>query len=414
MKMTLNVTTKVFVCLGAISLYAPGARANFIEDSHGTIDLRNMYVNRDLRNAGSADPMQDWGQGFTLRVNSGFTEGTVGFGLEAIAQMGVRLDGGQPGSTTGLLVLGSDGKKENEWSEAGVAAKLRFAKSQLSVGSLQPSLPVVLYNDTRLLATRYTGAMITSKDIDKLNFTAGQLSRVNLRDSTNDQKMAYAYNGVSAGDFDFAGGSYNVTDAAAVSYYYGRLNDAYSQHFVGLTHSAQIAPGTKLLTDLRYFRSDDDGRAVVGGIANDFLNGMVTLETKGHGFSAGWQKLSGDGNFPFLAGTDPYSMNLVTANSFTKQNTRAWQLRYTYNFAAMGIPGLNFMTRYVQGRSVQQAGVTDGHEWERDTDIFYVVQSGPLKNVSVRWKNATLRSSNGLTTDVDENRLIIGYQIALW
>ncbi|NWE37155.1 OprD family outer membrane porin, partial [Pseudomonas gingeri] len=53
-------------------------------------------------------------------------------------------------------------------------------------------------------------------------------------------------------------------------------------------------------------------------------------------------------------------------------------------------------------------------EWERDTDLVYTVQSGPLKNVNVRLRNATLRSSNGLTSDIDESRVIIGYTVALW
>ena len=39
---------------------------------------------------------------------------------------------------------------------------------------------------------------------------------------------------------------------------------------------------------------------------------------------------------------------------------------------------------------------------------------GPLKNVNVRLRNATLRSTNGLTSDIDESRVIIGYTVALW
>lgn len=31
------------------------------------------------------------------------------------------------------------------------------------------------------------------------------------------------------------------------------------------------------------------------------------------------------------------------------------------------------------------------YEWERDTDLGYVIQSGPLKNINVLWRNAALR-----------------------
>ncbi|HAF92763.1 MAG TPA: outer membrane porin, OprD family, partial [Pseudomonas sp.] len=48
----------------------------------------------------------------------------------------------------------------------------------------------------------------------------------------------------------------------------------------------------------------------------------------------------------------------------------------------------------------------------RNTDIAYVIQSGPLKNLGLRWRNATTRSN--YASDLDENRLIISYSLPLW
>ncbi len=75
------------------------------------------------------------------------------------------------------------------------------------------------------------------------------------------------------------------------------------------------------------------------------------------------------------------------------------------------MPGLTLMTRYVSGDNFEIAG-RRANEWERDTDIGYVVQSGPLKNVSLRLRNVAYRGSN--TTDLDENRIIIGYTFKFW
>ncbi|MDU2873947.1 MAG: OprD family outer membrane porin, partial [Pseudomonas aeruginosa] len=47
-----------------------------------------------------------------------------------------------------------------------------------------------------------------------------------------------------------------------------------------------------------------------------------------------------------------------------------------------------------------------------NTDLGYVVQSGPLKNLGVKWRNATVRSN--FTNDLDENRLILSYSLTLW
>jgi hypothetical protein len=58
-------------------------------------------------------------------------------------------------------------------------------------------------------------------------------------------------------------------------------------------------------------------------------------------------------------------------------------------------------------------GNSDGKEWERDTDIAYMFQSGSLKGMEIRWRNATYRT-NATSGDLDENRLIVNYSLAIW
>ncbi|MNG22213.1 Porin-like protein NicP precursor [compost metagenome] len=100
-------------------------------------------------------------------------------------------------------------------------------------------------------------------------------------------------------------------------------------------------------------------------------------------------------------------------NDFGNQDERSWQLRYDFDFAALGMPGLSLMTRYLSGDNVDRgAGLSEGKTWERNTDIAYVVQSGPLKNLGLRLRNASTRSNFG--PDLDENRLILSYSLALW
>lgn len=96
-------------------------------------------------------------------------------------------------------------------------------------------------------------------------------------------------------------------------------------------------------------------------------------------------------------------------------------LRYDYDFAALGWPGLTFNVRYVKGDQVDPQRISSvkgralsasggkGEEWERTTDLSYVVQSGTLKNLAMRWRNATMRSN--FTGAADENRVIIGYTL---
>ena len=170
-------------------------------------------------------------------------------------------------------------------------------------------------------------------------------------------------------------------------------------------------PGT-FGADLRLAISDDAGAAKAGRIENTTFNGMLSYTLGGHKVSGAWQQLSGDSAFPYVDGADPYLVNFVQINDFAGADERSWQARYDYNFAALGIPGLTFMTRYISGDNVSRAAGGEGKEWERNTELKYVVQSGPLKNVAVRLRNATFRSN--FARDADEVRLLVSYSVALW
>ena len=72
------------------------AHADFLTDGKADISARNLYFDNDWR-SGNARPSQnrEWGQGFILRYASGFTEGALGFGVDANLMLGVTLDSGK-------------------------------------------------------------------------------------------------------------------------------------------------------------------------------------------------------------------------------------------------------------------------------------------------------------------------------
>ena len=140
---------------------------------------------------------------------------------------------------------------------------------------------------------------------------------------------------------------------------------------------------------------------------------MFTYSLDSHAFGVGYQRMSGDSGFAYINGSDAFLINFVQINDFGNVSERSWQTRYDYNFASLGLPGLTFMTRYLTGDNIDLgAGRPEGKEWERDTDISYVIQSGMLKNLGFKLRNATVRSTN-FGNDIDENRLIFTYSIPL-
>ncbi len=70
--------------------FSPLSQAAFFEDSTATFETRNMYFNRDFRDGTSAQQSKrdEWAQGFMLNLQSGYTDGTVGFGVDALGMLG--------------------------------------------------------------------------------------------------------------------------------------------------------------------------------------------------------------------------------------------------------------------------------------------------------------------------------------
>ena len=416
--------TQVFMLSGfaaAIGVCSP-ASAALIADSTAVLDTRNFYMNRDFRQDGAPQSKaEEWAQGFMLRFESGYTEGPIGVGFDAIGLLGVKLDSSPDRVGTGILKSDREAPKraQDAYGEAGFTAKLRASNSTLKLGTLQPVLPAVMRNDSRLLPVTFRGAWLNSNEVKGLNLDLGRLDRINQRDSSDNEEMT-VYNGSkrnivlgsskTSDEFLFGGGRYQWTPQLATSYYYGGLDGIYKQHLVNLVHQIPLGEGQSFKTDIRYAHSTDDGGS---NVDNDAFGALFNYRLGGHGFTAGYQHMSGDTGFAYIAGADNALINLVQINDFGNQDERSWQLRYDFDFATVGVPGLSLMTRYLSGDNVDRgAGLSEGKTWERNTDIAYVVQSGPLKNVGLRLRNATTRSNFG--SNLDENRFIVSYSLPLW
>ncbi|WP_198919868.1 OprD family porin [Pseudomonas chlororaphis] len=404
----------------ALAGFSPISQAAFFEDSSATLETRNMYFNRDFRSGTSAQQSKrdEWAQGFMLNLQSGYTDGTVGFGVDALGMLGIKLDSSPDRTGTGLLPTHDDGRAADEYSKVGLTGKVKISATELKIGSLIPELPTIKPNDGRILPQTFEGGLLTSKEIKNLTFTGGRLEKAKDRDSTDFEDIALnnknsRFAGTVAGKhFDFGGLDYKFTDKIIGSYHFAQLAEVYNQHFFGLLASQPMGPGT-FATDLRFAVSDDQGQARGGKIDNKSLNGLVSYALNGHKLSAGYQHMSGDSAFPYLDGADPYLVNFVQINDFAGAEERSWQARYDYDFGKLGIPGLTFMTRYLSGDNIALKNGDTGKEWERNTEIKYVVQSGTFKDVAVRLRNATYRS-NYSARDADEVRLLVSYSLALW
>ncbi|MFJ4144532.1 OprD family porin [Pseudomonas sp. NPDC089734] len=421
--------------------------AGFIEDSKASVSSRTLYFDNDPRE-GTGNSNRETATGLKFDYQSGFTEGTVGFGLDAQAMVGVHLDGGKGhhAANGGITPTDTDGSSVNEWTRLGGNAKARFSKTELKLGNaLTPSLPILVSNDGRLLPQAFEGGTISSKELDGVTFNAGKLTHGIGRASSNFDGFAVSGGTEASNSFVFGGADWKVTKDLTLQYYYSNLEDYYKQHFLGLVHVYPIADNQSFKTDLRYFDSSSDGKngdvgyrfnnnngyaKNAGEVDNKTWSAMFTYTLGGNSFLLGHQQVGDDGGFVWMSngnivdnrgrneGVGGSSFYLFT-DSMIGQFARAGENttfgQYSYDFGKMGVPGLKASIAYLSGRDIKdvnRAVNTEHSEWERDMRVDYVIQSGPLKGFGTTLRHGTFRGDSTSTVDTDQTRLIFNYTYA--
>lgn len=409
------------------AVFAASAPADVLDAGKGRLELRNFYFSRDFRDGfPSQSKREEWAQGLILDWQSGFTPGPLGFGLDVAGMLGIKLDSSADRSGTGLLPRNADDRAEDDYAKALLTAKLRLGNTELRYGGLNPVLPLLASNNSRLLPQYFEGGQLTSRDLGDFTVHFGRVDKVRQRDSADAEALSTMAqvgawsSAVRSDSYRYGGVDYQPFADLTLSVHASELEDFYRRTYLGLKYAVALGPG-KAFSEIRHFTARESGAARIGAVDNRVISSNFGYQLAGHRISGGYQKVAGDTAYAYLGGTDTYLFSEQQAYTFSLQDERAWHARYDYDFAALGVPGLTFTLRYVKGDDVDVSHVAtrkaallrahgeDGHEWERTTDLAYVIQSGPLKNLGLRWRNATARSS--LQDGVDENRVIVSYQV---
>nr|WP_314482041.1 OprD family outer membrane porin [uncultured Pseudomonas sp.] len=437
--MSISKTLLCFAIFPMGTIFCGSAYADFVSDSTMSLGIRNMYFNNDFR-SGHTGPSrtQEWGQSFKLDYQSGYTDGSLGVGLDALGMLGIKLDSGK-GRHEGSVMMPSDGDRAaDDWSRLGLTLKLKASATRLKVGTLMPKLPILIANDGRLLPQTFQGAMLTSQEFEGLNLTAGKLEQATGIASTDRTGLAVAGGQQQSNAFYFGGVDYRIGHDLVLQYYEASLADYYRQQFAGVVNTWAIAENHTLKTDLRYFRTRSQGanasgqpgykvagytRNGDGQIDNDTWSATFIYSTSGHSVLLGYQRVSDDSDFVQLnqgslsgemgaGGTTMYIYTHRLSSAFAHAGQNTGYAQYSYDFAAMGVPGLNAALMYLDSGGIKSVDGGSKKEWERDLIISYAIQSGPLKGVGVTWMNGMMHSD--VVPNQDNNRLIFNYSLALF
>lgn len=410
-----QTTQRFWLSLLGVPLAASAADQGFIEGSTATLQARNYYFSRDYSDIVGANKQsrtEEWGQGFILNFKSGYTPGVVGFGVDALGTLGIKLDSSRDRVNSGLLPVKDDGRAADDYSRLGLTLKTKISKTELKIGELQPNLPVLAFSDIRLLPPSYQGVNVSSSEINGLTLQAGHLTSTSLRNEAGDEKMIAMLGHVpqrqaDSDAFNYVGGDYSFnSNRTSVSLWRGQLKDIYAQNFLGLKHSQPLGDWV-LGANLGYYDAKEDGAEKLGKIDNQAFFSLLSAKRGGHTFYVGYQAMYGDSAFPRVFANITPLGNEVPTYEFAYTDERSWQARYDFDFVAMGIPGLTTTVRYITGNNVDTGAGYEGKDRERDLDIGYAFQSGFLSGIGVRVRNVMARSN--YRSDIDENRLILSY-----
>jgi imipenem/basic amino acid-specific outer membrane pore len=415
----------------------------FVEGAALTETVKNYYFNRDNKDGGA--DQKDWTQGFLTNFTSGYTQGTVGVGIDAFGYLALKLDGGDGTSGSGNMSRSdtvdpfNDSRDVNDsQGKAGAAIKFRISKTELKIGDQQPSTaPVFAVGGSRILPQSASGFQLQSSEIKDLDLEAGHFYSATSQDKNSREGGLYSnYSGIEANSIDYFGGKYGITDNLSASLYGAKLEDIWNQYYANVNLTTPLGGDTSLNTDFNIYRTTDTGDKDVGDISNTTFSLATALSfLKAHTFTLAFQKVNGDTPFDYIGvgknnrgGDSIFLANSIQYSDFNGPGEKSVQARYDLKMAEYGVPGLSFMVRYVKGWDIDGTGLADnsqyrtrtgaplygedGEHHETNFEAKYVVQSGPAKDLSFRirqaWHVANDDQGEG---DVKEFRLITEYPL---
>lgn len=413
----------------------------FIEDSTWGLLNRSVYDRRDYQHGGKNsgarnaykarsernDYAEEWAYGLMGTLQSGFTQGLIGVGIDAHAYLGVKLDsgGGRAGKAR-LLGLDNEGYPKDNYGRGGAAIKLRMSNTVLSYGEQRVKTPVFSSSDSRLLPETATGVFVTSNEFDSLKMVGGHFTGSTDRNaSSHNQEFVVNYsNGLKGDAFDLAGVVYTPSKQLSTSLYTSRYGDTWNQQYLGALFNQPIDENSSLAFNFNLYRTTDEGKALSGTIDNTTWSLMSTYTQGPQSFSLGYQKVHGDTPFDYVTRGAIFITNAVQLSDFNAPNEQSWQLRYDLDMSVWRLPGLMLSAAYVRGSDINGTHVDpkggyaylgygkDGKHWERDLEARYVVQSGTAKGTTLSLRYNVHRGNTAQAElDTDQVRVAIEYPL---
>lgn len=353
----------------------------FIEGQSLTLSTRNFAAREQMKDSFGFTIPKDggrehthsrraWVQGTQLKYSSGYTQGTIGFGLDVAAFNAINLERGKGriGGGGNRTLADSNGHGVEEWSKLGIAnVRLRASNTELKAGRFQVDTPVFSYFDNRALPSSFTGYAITSEELDNLALQAGSFRRVSPRTGSGDEAFTteYGTREVKGEHMHYLGGNYKPLESLEIAAYGGRFEDIWDQYYLGITHTLGDRENLSLRTALNGYRTRDTGSRKAGYIDNNAWSLAFTLAHQAHALTLAWQQIDGDEYFDYVHETAAIYLANSLLSDYNGPNEKSAQIRYETDWSYFGVPGLSTTAWYAKGWDI------DGTHYDGDRNGAY-------------------------------------------
>lgn len=427
-----KLTLAVFINAALISTSFASEQSEakgFVEDAEGSVLFRTGFLTRDKKN-GNADT-RSTAQTAMVKLESGFTQGVVGFGAGVIGDASVKL-GENKHAGNGMIPQHNDGSAYDHWARGGAFVKARVSNTTAVYGTQVLDIPVLASNTARLVPEYFEGFLVTSNEIDNLELTAGKFTKNQYSDQINSD----------GNHLDRAvvwGAKYTFNDDLNASYWGTEVKDKLDRHYANVNYTQGLKDDASLNFDVSGYHTKFDKNAstysATGPVApnyaetgiagvektNDIWAVSTTYSKDVHNVMLAYQQNFGNVGYDYGSNADG-NQSIYLPNSylsdFIGNDEKSIQLQYNYNFKNHGLAGLNWTTAYVYGWDINVGTDRDAQEREFFNQVKYTVQSGFAKDASLRLRHSYYRASDNYQSnyigDTNEWRIWLDIPVKLF
>ena len=401
----------------------------FIEDAEGSVLFRTGYINRDKKTVGVKD-QSSAAQSAIFKLDSGYTQGVVGFGVGVVGDASFKLGANKNASNNMIpreTLNGNDnaGDTYDHWARGGANVKARISNTDIRYGTQVLDLPVLASNTGRMVPEYFEGFLATSREIKGLELTAGKFTKNQMSEQINSD----------GNNLDSAvvwGAKYKFNDALNASYYGLNSEDKLERHYINANYKHSLANGSSLTYDFSGYHTewDQDATTYSSTLGNENIDGRSnniwavsgSYNYGPHNMMLAYQQNTGNTGYDYGQNADGFQ-SVYLPNSylsdFVGNHEKSAQVQYNLDFSKIGVPGLNWTTAYVYGWDIEVAGNNqEGKEREIFNQVKYTVQSGFAKDASLRVRNSIYRANSAYDSayigSTNEWRLFLDIPVKLF